>query len=124
KTAYIVSGRKARQFVARTKREFLADFELKDSPSFVETKAIAKFCADKFLDREVDKVSVAYTHFINTINQRPVVETLLPISRFDLQVKTGATTEGERTGDPLGGYLFEPSAEGVLDFMLAYYLLY
>src|SRR5947209_4287075 len=84
KTAYIVSGRKARQFVARTKREFLADFELKDSPSFVETKAIAKFCTEKFLNREVDKVSVLYTHFINTINQRPVVETLLPISSFDL----------------------------------------
>ena len=32
----------------------------------------------------MDKVSVLYTHFINTINQRPVVQTLLPISSFDL----------------------------------------
>src|SRR3954451_13314475 len=124
KTAFVVSGRKARQFVARTKGEFLADFELKDSPTFVETKAISQFVAEKFLNREVDKVSVAYTHFINTINQRPVVETLLPISRFDLGLKTGATSEGDRTKDPLVGYLFEPSAEGVLDFMLPYYLQY
>jgi F-type H+-transporting ATPase subunit gamma len=123
-TIYVVSGRKARQFVARTKRELLADFELKDAPAFVETKVIAKFCADKFLDREVDKVSVAYTHFLNTINQRPVIETLLPISRFELGLKTGATSEGDRTKDPLVGYLFEPSAEGVLDFMLPYYLQY
>src|SRR4051795_12786095 len=28
KTAFVVAGRKARQFVARTKRELLADFEL------------------------------------------------------------------------------------------------
>jgi len=32
KTSFVVSGRKAKQFVARTKREFLADFELKDAP--------------------------------------------------------------------------------------------
>src|SRR6202011_856273 len=78
KTAFVVTGRKARQFVARTKRELLADFELKDSPSFVDTKAISKFAAEKFLSREVDKVSVLYTHFINTISQRAMVETLLP----------------------------------------------
>jgi F-type H+-transporting ATPase subunit gamma len=68
KTAFVVTGKKARQFIARTKRELLADFELKDSPSFVEAKPISKFCMEKFLRREVDKVSVLYTHFINTIN--------------------------------------------------------
>ena len=123
-TGFVVTGRKARQFVARTKRDFVADFELKDAPSFIETKPIGKFLAEKFLDREVDKVSVAYTHFINTINQRPVVETLLPISRFDLGVKTGAISQGDQTKDPLVGYLFEPAPEAVLDFMLPYYLQY
>ena len=82
KTNFVVTGKKARQFVARTKRELLADFELKDSPSFVEAKPISKFCMEKFLRHEVDKVSVLYTHFINTINQRTVVQTLLPISSF------------------------------------------
>src|SRR5919201_1134774 len=57
KTGYIVVGRKARQFLARTKRELLADFELKDAPTFVETKPIAKFATEKFLSREADKVS-------------------------------------------------------------------
>src|SRR5947209_6567856 len=84
KTAFVVTGKKARQFIARTKRELLADFELKDAPSFVDTKAISKFCTEKFLNREVDKVSVLYTHFINTINQKAVLQTLLPISSFDL----------------------------------------
>ncbi len=97
KTVFVVTGKKARQFVARTKRELLADFELKDSPSFVETKAVSKFCTEKFLNREVDKVSVLFTHFINTINQRSVVQTLL---------------------------IFEPNAAGVLDVMLPYYVSY
>src|SRR5215213_9033852 len=65
KTQFIVAGRKARQFLARTKREIIADFELKDAPSFPETKEIAKFATEKFLAGEVDRVSVLYTRFIN-----------------------------------------------------------
>src|SRR5919199_797658 len=38
KTVYIVVGRKARAFLSRTRREILADFELRDAPSFPETK--------------------------------------------------------------------------------------
>src|SRR5213075_3215627 len=87
KTVFVVTGKKARQFVARTKRELIADFELKDAPSFVESKPLAKFCLEKFLSRDVDKVTVLYTQFINTINQRPVARTLLPISSFDLPKK-------------------------------------
>jgi len=123
KTAFVVTGKKARQFIARTKRELLADFELKDSPSFVETKAISKFCTEKFLSQEVDKVSVLYSHFINTINQRSVVETLLPISSFDLPKRHDEAGEGEDV-DPMLGYVFEPSAEVVLDAMLPYYIQY
>src|SRR6476661_9140789 len=84
KTIFVVSGRKARQFLGRTKRNLLADFELKDAPGFLETKPIAQFVMETFLKGDVDKVSVLYTHFINTVNQKPVVQTLLPISAFDL----------------------------------------
>jgi F-type H+-transporting ATPase subunit gamma len=132
KTVFVVTGKKARQFVARTKRELIADFELKDAPSFVESKPLAKFCLEKFLSRDVDKVSVLYTHFINTINQRPVIQTLLPISRFDLP--KGDRTEGavdplgmmQRTEDvdPMLGYILEPNALEVLDIMLPYYVEY
>jgi F-type H+-transporting ATPase subunit gamma len=96
-------------------------FELKDSPSFLEAKPISKFCMEKFLRREVDKVSVLYTHFINTINQRAVVQTLLPISSFDLPKSEAA--EGAKVDvDPMLGYIFEPNAAGVLDVMLPYYI--
>jgi F-type H+-transporting ATPase subunit gamma len=123
KSVYVVAGKKARQFITRTKRELLADFELKDAPAFIETKPIAKFCTEKFLNREVDKVSVLYTQFINTINQRPVVRTLLPISSFDFPKQEPAETQEEDT-DPMGGYVFEPNAETVLDVMLPYYIQY
>lgn len=121
KTAFVVSGKKARQFIARTKRELLADFELKDSPSFVESKPLSKFCLEKFLRREVDKVSVLYTHFINTISQRAVVQTLLPISSFDLP-KGASKEESKQDLDPMLGYVFEPKAEELLGVVLPYYI--
>jgi F-type H+-transporting ATPase subunit gamma len=118
KALYVTSGAKARQFIVRTRRELLADFPLKDAPAFTDTKEISRFCVDKFLSREVDKVSVLYTHFINTINQKPVVRTLLPISSF---VDASANTQSL---DPMIGYVFEPTPEAVLDIMLPYYLHY
>jgi len=123
KTAFMVTGKKARQFIGRSKRELLADFELKDAPSFVETKPLSKFCIEKFLTRDVDKVSVLYTHFINTINLKPMIQTLLPISAFDLP--KGEKTEGAAGDvDPMIGYVFEPNALEVLDVMLPYYIEY
>jgi F-type H+-transporting ATPase subunit gamma len=124
KALYVTSGAKARQFIVRTRRELLADFPLKDAPAFTETKEISKFAVEKFLSHEVDKVSVLFTHFINTINQKPVVRTLLPISPFDLPQNFAAAESGGANGDPLVGYTFEPTPEAVLDVMLPYYLHY
>ena len=124
KTDYITSGAKARQFIVRTRRQLMADFPLKDAPAFTETKDIAKFCVEKFLSGEVDKVSVLFTHFINTINQKPTIRTLLPISSFDLPQVSATEVSAEASADPMIGYMFEPTPEGVLDVMLPYYLHY
>jgi F-type H+-transporting ATPase subunit gamma len=53
------------------------------------------------------------------------VQTLLPISSFDLAKKHEelAGGAGEHV-DPMLGYVFEPNAETVLDVMLPYYLQY
>jgi len=124
KTTFVVSGGKAMQYVARTKRDLLASFQLKDAPSFLETKPIAQFCTEKFLSHDVDKVSVLFTHFVNAISQVPTIQTLLPITSFEMVKTNGAKkTEGE-AADPMGEYMFEPNAEGVLDAMLPYYLQY
>src|SRR5207237_8198489 len=96
-----------------------ADLEFNAAPAFYDTRSIAKFATERFLAGEVDKVSVVYTHFSNTINQRPTVQTLLPIEHGELPKDESAPAT-----DPLLGYIFEPSAEGVLEVMLPYYLQY
>ena len=99
--------------MARNRRELLAYFELKDAPTILETKAISKFCVERFLSGEVDKVTVLYTHFVNTINQKPVAQTLLPISQFAFTVAPDGSN-----ADPMLEYIFEPSPQDVLNFML------
>ena len=83
---------------------------------------ISKFCLERFLSHDVDKVCVLYTHFINTINQKPTLQTLLPISSFDLPKKHEESAQEDV--DPMVGYIFEPNALEVLDIMLPYYVEY
>ena len=120
---FVASGRKGVQFLARGRRELVADFELKDSPSFLETKRISKFCLDQFVNGEVDKVTVLYTRFVNTLNQQATVRTLLPISPFDLPKDQDAAAASEKAINGFG-YIFEPDAASVLDAILPQYVHY
>ena len=123
-TSFIANGRKGVQYLARSKRNLLADFAMKDNPGFAETKQISKFALEKFVSGEVDKVTVAYTRFVNTLTQQPTLRTLLPISPFDLpgakEEKDAALATNAQANH--FGYIFEPSAEQVLDSILPEYV--
>jgi F-type H+-transporting ATPase subunit gamma len=114
KTLFVASGKKGASFLVRTGREMLADFTLPDAPSFIQTKAISKFCLEKFLSGEVDTISVLYPKFINTLVQQPTLAPLIPISG------TAAAGVAQPEVDA-AQYLFEPDADVVLDSVLPYY---
>ena len=119
-TDFVSAGRKAQQYLARAKRNLLADFQLKDAPAFQETKVVSKFCIDKFLSGDVDKVTVVFTHYLNTLIQKPTVRTLLPISPFDLPAgaEAGAAEEAQNGSE----YLYEPNPLEVLSGILPHYV--
>ncbi len=123
RTAYITAGRKGQQFIARTKRTLAADFPLRDTPAFNETKTVSKYVIEQFLSGEVDRVSVLFTNFENTLVQKPVIRTLLPISPFDLPegAEKQATQEDAQN---LYGYLYEPDPQEVLSAILPHYVHY
>lgn len=122
-TKFISVGRKGTQFLARTKRNVIADFALKDQPSFLESKAISKFAIEKFLSGEVDKVTVLYPLFVNTLVQKPTVISLLPITSLE---EAGLTAGGEAvtSTEASGDILFEPDAQSILDAIVPYYVHY
>lgn len=122
-TLFVTAGRKAAQFVARTRRSLAAEFTYKDTPQFAEARAITRFVRDLFVHREVDQVDVLFTNFINTLTQKPASITLLPIGEIrgvsvDLAgEKLDATLEKGATE-----FLFEPDAAQVLGALLPHYL--
>jgi len=118
-TSFVSVGRKGTQFLARMKRKMLADFPLRDRPNFLETKAISKFCMEKFLDGSVDKVTVLFPMFVNTLSQIPKAMPILPLTSFE---EGGLTDEHEDSTSPDGGLLFEPNADSVLNAILPAYV--
>ena len=127
---FVTVGVKGRQFIARSKKDLLADFHVKDPVDSIECRQVSKFVMDKFLEGEIKTVKVAFTNFVNTIKQDPMFETLLPISPIDLgknksYLDLGGTGESEeaKVGSPSGGgYLFEPTPAVVLDQVVPQYV--
>jgi F-type H+-transporting ATPase subunit gamma len=123
KTTFVSIGRKAAQFLGRMKRDLGAEFELKEAFTFLESKQASKFVMEKFLAGQVDKVSVAFTDFISTINQKPTIKVILPVTSFEL-----SDLEGEQGSKKVEAavnttdYIFEPSASGVLEGLVPHYV--
>src|SRR5882672_4883220 len=90
-TLFITAGRRAAQFVARTRRQLFAEFEYGDSPRYTEAKAIASCARDLFLKREVDQVQIVSTRFINTLSQEPICLEFLPVGEIKGLKLPGAT---------------------------------
>jgi F-type H+-transporting ATPase subunit gamma len=122
-TRVLSAGRKGAQHATRAGWDLAAEFSYGDPPTIGEARALAKMAVELFENGEVDHVDIAFTNFINTITQKPEVQTLLPITEIK---GVSAGVEGEETSTDLPGgtteFLFEPSAEGVLGELLPHYL--
>ena len=122
-TRVIAAGRKGAQHATRVGWDLTADFSYSDTPVFAEARAIARMAVELFENGEVDHVDIAFTNFINTLSQKPEVQTLLPITEIK-GVQAGV--EGDEMVSELQGgtaeFLFEPSAGGVLGALLPHYI--
>jgi F-type H+-transporting ATPase subunit gamma len=108
-------GRKGRDFFAR--RSYPARFELVNFLSkldYLHGQAIAKEAIAAFTAGEVCAVYVAFNEFKSVLQQRVVVEQLLPILPADLE-------EGEKAAAGVE-YLYEPSAQAIFDELLPRYV--
>jgi F-type H+-transporting ATPase subunit gamma len=85
---------------------------LGDRPHLEKLIGPAKVQLDAYMKGEIDVVYIAYTRFINTMKQEPVIEQLLPLS-----------------GDLIGSnarnrwdYIYEPEPKAVIDDLLVRYV--
>jgi F-type H+-transporting ATPase subunit gamma len=122
-TVYITAGRKASQFMARTRRQLAAEFTYKDAPLFGEARAISRFARELYLRGEVDRVDVLFTNFISTLSQKPELRPFLPVGEIKA-VSVGIPHHKQEEELTRGAteFVFEPSAEQVLGSLLPHSL--
>jgi F-type H+-transporting ATPase subunit gamma len=126
-TVFVAAGRKATQYLTRANRQLIAEFALKDAPSFMETKAVAKFATEKFISGEVDKVTVVFTDFVNTLTQVPTARTILPITSLEVSAGIGgahSTVNVEADASSDLEYVFEPDPHAVLSAVLPHHVYF
>jgi F-type H+-transporting ATPase subunit gamma len=110
-------GMKGFQFLNRIKAKIVSHVtQMGDTPHLEKLIGAIKVQLDAYEKGEVDAVYLAYTKFINTMKQEPVVEKLLPLSGEKL---TQTTEEAREYG---WDYLYEPDPQSVVDELLKRYV--
>ncbi len=105
---HLIGKKAVSYFNFRNMKFTSAETKMDDKPSF----ELASRYADDFMRRyshgELDHVEIIFTHYINAVVQRPVANTILPIS-----LETG--NDKAAVG---GDVIFEPAPEVILQALL------
>jgi F-type H+-transporting ATPase subunit gamma len=111
KARYVTIGRKGRDFLARYRREIVAEVSgLPDRPGIAPVLSVVRAALDEYDEGRADTVLLAYARWVTTLRQDAEVRTLLPI------------TLPEGRDGPANDYLYEPEPEAVLDALLPRYI--
>ncbi|MFJ4290303.1 F0F1 ATP synthase subunit gamma [Cupriavidus sp. NPDC089707] len=110
-------GTKGMQFLGRVGAKVISHVvHLGDTPHLEKLIGAIKVQLDAFTNGEVDAVYLAYTKFINTMKQEPMVEQLLPLAADKL-----VQTEEEKRAYSWD-YIYEPDAQTVVEELLVRYV--
>ncbi len=100
-------GRKGIDFMRRYGRHIRAEFtQLGDRPSLLDTLPISRIIIDDYTSSIIDLVCLAYTRFVSTMLQRPILQQILP-------VEPAPIPRGQNVD-----YIYEPSSAVVLGELL------
>jgi F-type H+-transporting ATPase subunit gamma len=113
----IAVGKKAAGYFRYRGVEPLAVYrDISDRPSIADARAIAAHVIGAYSDEEIDGVEIVFNRFKNVAEQKPEIHTLLPIA--EAVVEAG----DEEIDRIMPEYVFEPTAEDVLERLLPTYV--
>lgn len=105
-------GRKGRDFLRRRSQPIRAEFvNIFSQLDYGHAKDIAENIVQAYANEEVDAVYIVYNEFKSVIQQRVVVEKILPLSRTEL-----------RETDPQTDYIFEQPPQEIFNRLLPRYV--
>lgn len=110
-------GNKGMGFLGRLSQNVVSHaVQLGDKPVLDKLIGPVKVLLDAYTEGKLDAVYIAYTTFVNTMKQEPVLETLLPLGAERM-----AQTAEEKQAHSWD-YLYEPDAQTVVDDLLVRYV--
>jgi F-type H+-transporting ATPase subunit gamma len=110
-------GNKGFGFLQRLNANIVASaVQLGDKPHLERLIGPVKILLDGYAEGRLDAVYIAYSRFVNTMKQEPLIEQLLPLSaaRFE------QTPEEKRAYS--WDYLYEPDPQRVIDELMTRYV--
>ncbi len=121
---YFAIGRKGAQFISRTHRDLVADFQVQDRAPFAEVKVAVEFMVKQYLEGVIDTIEVIYPRFRNTLVQDARIRPVLPLTNLkgfisSLQADTGTERDARHDDRQM---LFEPAAAQVLSALIPFYV--
>src|SRR5215211_6675403 len=109
-----VTGRKGVGYYRFRRRELAESWTgLADRPDYDDAKQVADTMLEAFLDHDVDELHMVYTDYVSAATQRPVAQRIIPLV---------VEETSERPPEPIPMYIYEPSAQAVLDALLPRYV--
>jgi len=103
----ICVGRKGLDFMRRHSRDIRAEFTgLGDQPGWLDTLPISRIIIDDYTSGLIDAAYLAYTQFVSTMVQRPIIQSILPVEP--------AVIPAAQNVD----YIYEPGPHEVLEGLL------
>jgi F-type H+-transporting ATPase subunit gamma len=111
-------GSKGLGFLNRLRAKVVSNVaQLGDTPHLEKLIGAVKVQLDQYSEGKLSAVYLAYTRFVNTMKQEPVIEQLLPLSNERLEGNDdGATPKSA------WDYIYEPDAQTVVDELLVRYV--
>jgi len=109
----IAVGKKGRDFMVRSRRDVIAEFtKIGERPKLFDIMPISKIVTDEYAEGKVDIVYIAYSKFVTTMTQQPVMDQLLPMRLPEEQKKETKVCD----------YIFEPDPDFVLGELIPRYI--
>lgn len=91
---FFAVGKKAAQFLARTKRDLVAEFSVSDHVNFSEVRPIGEFLLQNYLEGKIDTIEIVLSQFKNTIVQIPTISTLVPLVNIEERMREQFAARG------------------------------
>lgn len=124
-TLFVTVGKKAAQFIQRTRRELIVDFDYSDPPKLSEARMVCRFVAQLFLDEDIDGAEIIFSDYISTFKQEPLIWHFLPaglsqdsFDRMPESLKRTKMAEMQKGVEGIAEFDFEPDVHTVYESLL------